>query len=131
VRFDFTFNQKTAIIQAPIAEKYHELKKRTGGAGVTVAHEEELALQIDVAQWQWLRPHAERGALVLIDTMLELAVVGACFAADNSVQVQGWLASGLLVKPTAAQLDLWNSQPDKCFSMLVISPFVLIQERDD
>lgn len=96
-----------------------------------VAQEEELALQIDVAQWQWLRPHAERGALILIDPMLELASVGASLAADDRAQVQGWLASGLLVKPAAVQLELWNGQPEKRFSILVISPFVLIQERDD
>jgi len=98
---------------------------------VDATTQEELVVQIDVAQWQWLRAHAERGALILVDTMLELAVVGASLAADDSDQVQGWLASGLLAKPSVTQLDRWNLQPEKRFSMLVISPFVLIQERDD
>jgi len=94
------------------------------------ASQEELALQVDVAQWQWLRSHAERGALILVDGMLELADVGASLAADDRGRVQGWLASSLIAKPTAAQLDLWNSHPEKYFTMLVISPFVLIQDRD-
>ena len=93
------------------------------------ASQEELALQIDVAQWQWLRPHVERGGLILVDPMLELACVGACLAADNSAQVQGWLASGLLAKPTAGQIERWSGQPENCFTMLVVSPFVLIQEQ--
>ena len=35
-----------------------------------------LAEQVDVAQWQWLRAHNERGALILVERMLELAEVG-------------------------------------------------------
>lgn len=92
---------------------------------------EELALQIDVAQWQWLRPHAEQGALILVNGMLELTAVGVCLAADDSARVQSWLASRLLAKPTAEQLEQWDGQAEKRFSMLVVSPFVLIQELHD
>ena len=90
----------------------------------------ELALQVDVALWHWLQPHNERGALILVDSMLDLAEVGACLAADDGVQVQSWLASQLLAKPTAEQLECWNREQSKSFRMLVVSPFVLIQEPD-
>lgn len=90
----------------------------------------ELALQVDIALWHWLRPHNERGALILVDSMLDLVEVGACLAADDGVRVQSWLASQLLAKPAAEQLEQWNREPSKSFRMLVVSPFVLIQESD-
>lgn len=89
----------------------------------------ELAGQVDMAKWQWLRAHGERGALILVDGMLDLAEVGERLAADDSATVQGWLASHLVMKPTAEQLALWDATPDKPFQMLVVAPFVLIQEQ--
>jgi len=88
-----------------------------------------LAGQVDTAQWQWLRAHNERGALILVEGMLELVEVGERLVADDSAAVQSWLASRLVSKPTAEQVAVWNAEPDKLFSMLVVSPFVLIQEQ--
>lgn len=88
----------------------------------------ELADQVDSAQWQWLRAHNERGGLILVDVMLELSQVGERVAADDTTAVQTWLASHLLSKPTAEQVAVWDTTPEKIFSMLVVSPFVLIQE---
>jgi len=89
-----------------------------------------LTAQVDTAQWQWLRAHNERGALILVEGMLELAEVGERLVADDSATVQAWLASSLLSKPTAEQVAVWDTVPAKSFSMLVVSPFVLIQEQD-
>lgn len=89
---------------------------------------EELVHQIDQARWEWLKPHYERGGLILVDGMLELSEVGERIAADDTVMVQAWLASRMISKPTAEQLADWDQQPEQMFVMLVISPFVLIQE---
>lgn len=88
---------------------------------------QELAQQVDQARWEWLRPHQERGALIVVDAMLELADVGERLAMDDAATVQAWLASQMIAKPTPEQLDAWNQQPQLLFSMLVVSPFVLIQ----
>lgn len=88
---------------------------------------QELAGQVDTAQWEWLRAHNERGALIVVDGMLELAQVGDRIAADDMTSVQAWLASGLLAKPTREQLVVWDAEPHTPFAMLVISPYVLIQ----
>ncbi len=92
--------------------------------------DQSFADQVDAAQWQWLRAHNERGALILVEQLLELATVGERVAADDAVAVQSWLASRLLSKPTAEQSTAWDATPDKPFAMLVVSPFVLIQELD-
>ena len=88
---------------------------------------EELALEVDLTQWEWLRPHLERGALILVDPLLELAEVGVRVAADDLAQVQAWLASGVVLKPRLEQIEQWNQEPSRSFAMLVISPYVLIQ----
>jgi hypothetical protein len=88
-----------------------------------------LADQIDTAQWQWLRAHNERGGLIVVDMMLELAEVGERVAADDQAAVHSWLASRLLSKPTAEQIAAWDALPETLFSMLVVSPFVLVQEQ--
>ena len=92
--------------------------------------DQTFAEQVDTARWQWLRAHNERGALILVDEMLELATVGEQVAADDTAAVQSWLASRLLSKPTAEQIAAWDETPEKSFGMLVVSPFVLIQELD-
>lgn len=91
---------------------------------------EELALQLDQARWEWLRPHHERGALILVDGMLDLAAVGERIAADDTACVQSWLASRMISRPSVEQLAGWDHEPARQFSMLIVSPFVLIQERD-
>lgn len=87
-----------------------------------------LVEQIDAAKWEWLREHQQRGVLLLIEELLDLAAVGERLAADDSVTVRSWLASGLVRKPSAEQVACWDQQPDKLFSVLIVSPFVLAQE---
>lgn len=89
---------------------------------------EQLAVQIDIAKWDWLRAHSGSGALVMVDRMLDLAEVGAALAADDAAAVQRWMASALVAKPDAEQMSVWDRTPDKPFSMLIVSPFVLMQE---
>lgn len=89
---------------------------------------QELAQQVDQARWEWLVPHQKRDALIWVDAMLELAEVGERLAADDAATVQAWLASHMIAKPSLDQLEEWNRQPERLFDMLVVNPFVLIQE---
>lgn len=89
---------------------------------------EELALAVDEAQWQWLKPHLERGALITVSAGLDLAEAGERISADDMATVGGWIESGKVGKPTLAQIAAWEEEPAKKFLMLVISPYVLIQE---
>ena len=91
---------------------------------------DRLALEIDVAKWEWLKPHNERDALFVVSGDLELAEVGERLSADDAVTVQKWLASRLVARPTVGQLADWDREPSKSFEMLIVSPFILIQERD-
>ncbi|NJD90306.1 MAG: DUF2288 domain-containing protein [Geobacter sp.] len=89
---------------------------------------EELALSVDEAEWQWLKPHLDRGSLITVAAVLDLAEAAERIAADDAVQIGEWIGSSKLGKPTAEQITAWDATPRKKFLMLVISPFVLIQE---
>jgi len=89
---------------------------------------EELALAIAEAEWQWLKPHLERGALITVAAATDLAAAAERIAADDASQVGAWIESGVLAKPTAAEIAAWDMTPSRKFLMLVISPYVLLQE---
>lgn len=91
---------------------------------------EELSLHIDVAQWQWLRAHNDRGGLIIAARGLDLAEVGARLTADDTTAIQGWLEAKLLAKPSVEQIAAWDSTPSLEFSILIVSPFVLMQHRN-
>jgi hypothetical protein len=93
-----------------------------------IRSKEELALQIAEAEWQWLKPHLERGVLITVAAAVDLAEAGERIAADDAQQVGEWIGSGKLGKPTAEEVATWVAEPTKKFLMLVVSPYVLIQE---
>jgi hypothetical protein len=89
---------------------------------------EELALNIDEAKWQWLKPHLERGSLVTVTASLDLAETGERIALDDSACIASLIAAGKIGKPTAEEIEEWDGEPEKKFLVLIISPYVLIQE---
>ena len=89
---------------------------------------EELALNIDEAQWQWLKPHLERGGLITVSAALDLSEAGERIAADDSETLTAWISAGKVGRPTLEEIDAWDNEPGKKFLTLIISPFVLIQE---
>ena len=90
---------------------------------------EELALTVDEAEWDWLRAHLERGGLIVVAPELDLVDTGSKVAGNDAAAVDGWIAAGKLAKPSQEQLAAWNEERGKRFSTLIISPFVLIQEK--
>lgn len=88
----------------------------------------ELALNIDEAKWQWLKPHLERGSLVTVAASLDLAETGERIALDDSTCIAALINAGKIGKPTAEEIEEWDGEPEKKFLVLIISPYVLIQE---
>jgi hypothetical protein len=90
---------------------------------------EELALTIDETEWSWLRPHLERGGLILVNDSLDLAEAALKVSLDDVAAIEEWVSAGKISKPTETQILHWNEEKQKKFSMLIVSPYVLIQER--
>jgi hypothetical protein len=90
---------------------------------------EELALAVVEADWHSLRPHLERGGLIVLARDLDIVEVGVKLAADDTAAVGGWITGGGLTRPSAEQIAAWDGARDKPFSTLIVSPYVLIQEK--
>jgi hypothetical protein len=91
---------------------------------------EELALAVDEAAWDVLRAHLERGGLIIVSRDLDIVEVGLKVAADGAADIAGWIAAEQLTRPSAEQITVWDVARDKPFFCLIVSPYVLIQEKD-
>lgn len=91
---------------------------------------EELALTVDEAAWGWLRAHLERGGLIVAARELDIVEVGFKIAADDTAAIGGWVAGGKLTKPSVEQIAAWDLDKEKRFLCLIVSPYVVIQEKE-
>lgn len=88
----------------------------------------ELVGNIDEAEWDWLIPHVQRDAVIVVANELDLLDVGVAIASDNVSSVQHWIGEQLLAKPSLTQMARWNSDRHKRFNSLIVQPYVLVQE---
>jgi hypothetical protein len=89
----------------------------------------ELTENLDEAEWDWLIPHAQRDAIIVVSSHLELVDVGTAIASNNIAQVGFWIDEALIAKPSNDQLGNWNSDRTQRFNTLIVQPYVLIQEK--
>jgi len=86
---------------------------------------ERLEQDLAEVDWPWLRPHARRGALILVADDLDLVDVGASVAEDDRERVSAWIGEGRLRKPTPEQVLSWEARPETAFHVLIVQPYVL------
>ena len=89
---------------------------------------EELEQALEQTEWNALIPHSQRDGIVVVANPLPLVEVGLKIAQDDSVMLERWLQQGLVTKPTPIQLESWNSEPKRKFKILIVQPYVLVQE---
>jgi hypothetical protein len=89
---------------------------------------EQLADLLDEAELEWLKPHIQKDAVILVTPDLDLLDVGVAIASDNTQSVQHWIGEQLLVKPSPEILNQWNSNPSQRFQAMIIQPYVLVKE---
>lgn len=94
-----------------------------------ISNKEDLAMSIDEAEWSWLRAHLERGGVILVNDNLDLADAALKVAEDDTDTIEQWIISGRIGKPSESQILIWDADMHKKFAMLIVSPFVLIQEK--
>jgi len=90
---------------------------------------EEMALTIDETDWSSLRAHLHRGGLILVDDSLDLADTAHKVAADDVAIIQQLVEYGMIGKPSDAKIRAWEEDKQKKFAMLIVSPYVLFQEK--
>ncbi len=88
----------------------------------------ELTENLDEAEWDWLIPHVQRDAVIVVSQDLDLLDVGVAIASDQVSSVEQWIDQQLMAKPSETQLGNWNSDRTKRFQTLIIQPYVLVKE---
>lgn len=84
--------------------------------------------EIDTAPWDWLRAHLMQDSIIIIDSKLVLHEIAEKMVKNDTVYIEHLINNQLISKPSAQQISLWNSTPDILFSILIIRPYILIQE---
>ena len=87
----------------------------------------ELEKMVGPVEWEVLKPHVGRDAVVVVNRQLDLVEVGEAIASDSTQAVSRWINEQLIIKPTAAQLADWNRE-NKQFLSLIVQPYVLVQD---
>ena len=77
--------------------------------------------------WTELERHFARGAVIKVDTSLDLIEVAVSVSEDDKQQVEEWMNSSLMGHPSMDDARDWvERQPE--FWAVVVAPWVLIQE---
>lgn len=90
----------------------------------------DFSFQVEEATWPLLKPHYNRGSLLLVDNSLDLLEVARAMAGDQVELVSGWLESSLIRKPLQVEASRWDRTPDlKMANFTIVQPYVLFQLR--
>lgn len=89
---------------------------------------EKLKNEIDEADWNLLKQHYERGALVLVDDELDIFEVAVAVVDDSVEQVSQWLDQDKLKKEFPELIEEWEKDPyKKVAKFIIIQPYVFIK----
>jgi hypothetical protein len=89
---------------------------------------EQLAELLDEAELEWLKPHIQKDAVIIVVPELDLLDVGVAISSDNTQSIQHWISEQLLVKPSQEILNRWNANPNQRFEAIIIQPYILVKE---
>ncbi len=95
---------------------------------MTEKYRDNLNKQVDECPWSVLAPYHARGGMIIVDSELDFIEVGIAIADDQVDVVTKWLSEKKLVHLDDEKVKIWNEMPDKTFRMVVVQPYVLIQE---
>jgi len=81
--------------------------------------------------WRELKIHLKRDAIIVVAAELDLIDVAVAVANDDKSLVEVWIGENQLGKPTEEQLKSWEEESEYRFKMLIVQPFILVQNVCD
>jgi len=87
---------------------------------------DKIAKYTGDVDWEYLKPHYKSGNMLYIDPQLDLQTVAEAFAKDQKDQVQAWLKTADIVKPSNLHADWWEHDQTR-FNSAIVHPFILAQ----
>lgn len=88
----------------------------------------QAKLNAETAKLRWaeLEPHFARGAVIVVDTGLDLVQVARRVVADDEAAVAAWLESGQLRRAESEDAQDWSQRNPELWAV-VTAPWVLVQ----
>ena len=87
----------------------------------------DLQSQIMRSYWLDVQVHVEKGQVFGVSNTVDLVQVGDAIAADQAQQVEFWLEKQQLYRISNPQ----QYSTDELVQILIVQPFVLVQEIND
>ncbi len=84
----------------------------------------KLQTEIEECDWNLLDKNLERGAVILVDSTIDLVDAGMAIAEDQTQTVANWLNNRQLI---SLSMDDSGKYQEKKFQFLIIQPYVLVQ----
>ena len=81
--------------------------------------------------WRELEPHFARGAVIKVESGLDLVEVAARMAGDDAARFRAWLEQGRVARADDSDAAAWNREPGRRFWAVVVAPWVLVQPVSD
>lgn len=78
-----------------------------------------------------LAMHYRRSALFVVADSIDLLDAAWAVANDDQASVKAWIDNGDLVRPTEAQVEVWQDEEGAQFRSVIVQPFVLAQRASD
>jgi hypothetical protein len=75
-----------------------------------------------------LAAHLGRDAVFVVASSLSLVTCGVAVATDDVENVERWVASGELRKPSKAERAAWPNDAGRRWLAVAVQPFVLVQD---
>lgn len=89
----------------------------------------KLASERAPTTWRDVETTGQSSAVVVVDPRLDLVVAAVALAENDIASVKQWMGSGLLKNAGPAELAAWRAAPNTVFDMLIVQPFVLLQQH--
>lgn len=89
----------------------------------------KLSDELETAEWEILKPHHQRDAVIIVDPDLDLIDVAARVGSNDLKQVANWMKDGRVSKPSPEQIATWTESPTTPFLFVIVQPWVLIQAK--
>lgn len=89
---------------------------------------EKLLSETAKINWHDLQRFFAQGAVLRVDSALDLVEVATLFAEDNAVELEPLLGSLRVSQPTNDMAREWYANNTELWSV-VVAPYVLVQDR--
>jgi hypothetical protein len=86
---------------------------------------QNLEQEVGLAPWTLIKAHHARGALIYVDSSLDLVEVGEAVISDDKIKVESWMNEQKLMGFPDKLI-----QTQKEMLSLIAQPYVLVQEKD-